>query len=239
MTIDRRFGLRIAALALGASTIVAVLPLSVGASVTKPTTNSVIIATKAAISKQSGVHLLVTSKSGSTSTTVTADIGKSSGTETIDSGQDNVTIKVTPTYAYLGGNAAGLTAIIGLSSAEQKKVGSSWISMKAGTTPYKDLKSSVTITVLGSMLPVLKGTTFSKDNAKDYLLTWTTKATSSTPKTKSVFTISSAKVTLPLKETVTASTGTGTTTFSNWGERVSVNVPSLSSTIAYSKVVAA
>ena len=234
------YRLRLISISLALCTAVLVVdPLVAQASVKNPNVRSVLKATRAAISKESGVHVTHTSKSGSTSASVVADIGQTSGTEHVTSGSENVTITVTPSYAYLSGNKAGLGSIMGLSSAEQKGIGSDWLTMKAGTTPYKDLAASATISLVTSMLPSVKGTTYSADNlknTKEYQLSWTTKATSSTPKEKSVFTISAAKAALPIKSTISTSSGAGTTTFSKWGERVTVTTPPSSSTIAYSKV---
>lgn len=210
---------------------------SAQASVKDPTTASVLKAAKAAMLKESGVHIVVDSRSGKTTSAIIVDIGTSSGVETITSGKESVTIEVTPKWAYLSGSASGLTTVMGLTSAEQKKVGSSSVSMKAGTTPYKNLKENLTVSILPTLLPVAKGTSFSVgggSNSKDYQLTWSTAATSSEPKTKSVLTISSGSKTLPLDEVISSSTGGGTTVFSKWGENVSVKKPA--SLVTYTKV---
>src|SRR5664280_735609 len=215
-------------------------PIAAEASVKDATASYVISTAKAAIANESGVHVLVTSKTSSSSSKVVADIGATSGVETITEGSDAATIKVTPTYAYVSGNAAGLISLMGLSAKEQKKVGSDVISMKAGTTPYKSLKSSITIPVLANLLPTVKGTTYSTrsiDGQQYYELSWTTKATSSTSKSKSVLTISEGAVVLPVREVSTSSSGTGTTNFSKWGERISVSVLPTSQIIPYSKVI--
>ena len=129
---------------------------------------------------------------------------------------------------------------MGLSAKEQKKVGTDAISMKAGTTPYKSLKSSITIPVLANLLPAVKGTAYSTravDGQQYYELSWTTKATSSTSKSKSVLTISEGAAVLPIRAVSTSSSRNGTTTFSKWGERISVSVPPTSQIIPYSKVI--
>lgn len=129
---------------------------------------------------------------------------------------------------------------MGLSAKEEKRVGTHAISMKAGTTPYKSLKSSITIPVLDNLLPTAKGTTYSTRDIGGtpyYRLSWTTKATSSTSKSKSVLTLSEGTAVLPIREVNTSSRSTGTTTFSKWGEHVSVSVPPTSQIIPYSKVI--
>jgi anthranilate phosphoribosyltransferase len=115
---------------LVASALVVAAPVAAQASGKDTSASTVISSTKAAIASESGVHVLVTSKISSSSTKVVADIGATSGIETITRGSDVATIKVTPTYAYLSGNAAGLTTLMGLSAKQQKKVGTDTISMK-------------------------------------------------------------------------------------------------------------
>ena len=236
----RRHQFHLTTVALAIMAIVVETPIAAEATGTDQSAGSIISTTKAAMANESGVHLLLTSKTSSLSTKVVADIGATRGAETITEGSKEVTIQVTPTYAYLSGNAAGLTTLMGLTTQEQKKVGTDVITMKVGTTPYKSLKSSVTIPVLASLLPVVKGTKFSTvviGGRQYYELKWTTKATSSTSSSNSVLTLSKGASVLPLRETDTASSGTSTTTFSKWGERVSVSVPSGSGLIPYSKVL--
>ena len=166
-----------------------------------------------------------------------ADIGQKSGTETFTKGAETFSITVTPTFAYLSGSATGLTKIMGLTSAEQKKVGTSAISMKVGSAPYNTFKSNLTVGALTNLLPSLKGTTLlsKRDKATNgYDLKWVTAATSEAPKSTTVLTISSGKKSLPSKELVTTSEGTSKTTFSRWGEGVQVVVPT--ATIPYSTV---
>lgn len=207
-----------------------------------PTTSSVLTAAKAAIAKQTGAHLVVMSKSNSTSVVeqVAADLGKTSGTETISEGTETVRIKVTAAYAYLSGNSSGLTKIVGLSAAEAKKLGKDWVSVKAGTSQYTDVAGSLKISSIASVLPAAKGTTLYPPAAsgKDvYTLKWETAATSSEPKLTSTLTISAVGATLPVEETTTASGGAReTVTLSDWGEHVQVTPPAAGSTIAFSKL---
>ena len=236
----QRHRLHLTCLALAIMALVVAAPIAAQASAKDPSASSVINSTRAAIANESGVHVLVTTRTTSSSSKVVADIGATSGVETITEESDEATIRVTPTYAYVSGNAAGLTTLMGLSAKEQKKVGIDAISMKVGTTPYKNLKSSITIPVLANLLPAVKGTMYSTrviGGRQYYQLSWTTKATSSTPKSKSVLTLSEGTAVLPFREVSTSSSGTGTTTFSKWGERINVSVPPTSRIIPYSKVV--
>jgi hypothetical protein len=199
---------------------------------------SILKAAKVAIVKEKGVHVTVATVSGKVDSSVIADIGKSYGTETYVSGNESFTITVTPTYAYLSGSQKGLTTLMGLTAAEQKKIGKQSMAMKKGTSYYTTFKSNLTSgTTFASLLPAAKGTTLlSKRDKKTngYQLTWSVKATSTQPKTTTVMTFSSGKTTLPLKDSVSTSSGKSETTFTKWGERVNVKVPS--STIPYAQV---
>jgi hypothetical protein len=239
MSFSPRRRIQLISLALGATLILAVTPIAAQASVSNPTAKSVLKATLKAMSKESGVHVYVTSTSGTSTSIVTVDIGATYGQETIRSGKSLVKIIVTPTDAYLSGSATGLTTLMGLTAAEQKKVGTRSVVMKVGSSPYTSFKSNLTTAVLSGILPVVKGTKYktSTDKKKDYQLTWKTAASSSAAATKSVLTISSGSMTLPLKEVITGTGGGGTTTFSKWGEHVVEKAPAAANTIAYSKVI--
>jgi hypothetical protein len=206
------------------------------------TASSVLTAAKSAIGRQSSVHLEVKSGSGSGSSEedLKADLGKTSGIETISEGTETVVIKVTPTDAYLSGDSSGLTKILGLTSAEAKKVGSDWLTVKAGTSQYKTLATSVTVSSVGSILPPAKGTHLyapAPPTKKFYTLKWNTAATSSSPALTSSLTLSAVGATLPALETTTAvGAGKQTVALSKWGEHVLVSAPPAGSTIPLSKI---
>ncbi len=141
---------------------------TVAAAAAAPTTTSLLAAAKAAIARQGAVHLEVDSKSTTVADTekVVADLGKKSGTEAISAGvglQDAVTIVVTPAYGYVSGNSGGLSKIVGLSSAEVKKVGSKWITLKAGSSQYTSLATDIKVSSIESVLPPAKGTTLATE----------------------------------------------------------------------------
>lgn len=224
--------------ALGAAILVAGASSIAGAS-TPSTTKAVLSAAKASMLKEAGVHVVVTSTAGKTKSKVVVDIGVDSGVEKIVSGDKTVSIIITPTYAYLSGSATGLTTIMGLSTAQQKKIGTHTMSMKAGTAPYVNLKSNLTTPVFATMLPASGGTKFmmkGSGSKKTFVLSWASKASATSVATKSVMTFSSGKNTLPIKEVITSTTGSGLTTFTKWGEHHVVSVPSASSIVTYKQV---
>jgi hypothetical protein len=239
MSFSLRCRFQLISLALGATLVLAVTPIAAQASVNNPTTKSVLEATKNAMAKESGVHVYVKSKSGTDASIVVVDIGATYGVETITSGKSVVKIVVTPTDAYLSGSKTGLTTVMGLTAAEQKKVGTLSVVMKSGTTPYSRFHSNLTTSVLAGILPAAKGTKYkvSTDSSKDYQLTWKTAASTTTAATKSVLKISSGSKTLPVKEVITGASGGGTTTFSKWGEKVVEYAPAAATTIPYAKVI--
>ncbi|MGC2168939.1 MAG: hypothetical protein WA580_07545 [Acidimicrobiales bacterium] len=202
-----------------------------------PTAASLLALTKTALSTESGVHIVVTTVNDKVKSSVVADIGTTSGTETYTSGAETFTISVTPTYAYLRGSKTGLVNIMGLSAAQQEKIGTHTLKMKKGTAQYTSFHSNLTAAAYSELLPAVKGTTLLSTRDKTtngYQLTWTTKATSTAPKTVSVMVVSSGAKSLPIKETVSTADGSSKTTFTKWGEFVSIKVPT--NTIAYSKV---
>jgi hypothetical protein len=234
MTIRR--SLQLSALALIATSLVGGISLTAQAS-TKPTVTSVIAAAKASLAKESGVHIAVSTDDDKVLSTVVADIGTSSGFETYKKGKETFTISVTPKFAFLSGSTSGLTALMGLTSAEAKKVGTKSIEMKKGSDQYTTFKTNLTAGAFSQLLPTVKGTTLlsARDKATNgYQLSWTTAATSTSPKTMSLLVISSGSATVPLKETVSTSEGDSHTIFTKWDHSFVVKIPS--STIAYSKV---
>jgi hypothetical protein len=230
------------ALALAMTALVISSALGATAYAGVVTTDSVLRAAKATIAKQSGVHVVFKASSSSSSINekIVADVGTTGGVETVFVGKADLTVKVTPTYGYVSGNSSGLTTIFGLSSADAKKVGTDWVSWKAGTSQYGNLKSSLTISSVTGLLPKAKGTRLSIDvtnGAKLYVLKWTSAATSSTPKLSNMLTVSAGATTLPVEETATDSGGTKvTTTLSKWGEHVLVKAPPVAATITSSKI---
>lgn len=237
MTPRRRSTFLLATVLLLSSGLVLGAPLIASASAKDPTTTSILAAAKISLAKEKGVHVNVIALSGKVGSTLTADIGTVSGSETYVSGKESFTITVTPKFAYLSGSLTGLTTLMGLTAAEQKKIGNASMSMKKGTTEYTQFHSNMTSGSFAQLLPAVKGTTLLSQRDKKtngYQLTWTTKATSSVPKTTTVMILSSGKSTLPLSDKVTTSVSSSTTTFSKWGDAVQVAVPT--STITYAKV---
>ena len=215
------------------------MPQTAQASTNGPTSKSVLTATKASVANQRGVHVVHSSKSGSVVTTVVADIGKTLGVERITSGTYIVTITVTASYVYLSGNAGGLVHLMGLTAAQQKMIGTKAMSMKKGTTPYTSLALSATTALVSKVLPAAKGTVVTVKGAagsKYYQLKWTNKATSSSPQRERRHDDRGRKATLPIKETITASTGSATTTFTKWGELISAVAPPASTVVTYNQV---
>lgn len=229
--------LSLSALALVAGSAALVAPLAAGASVKDPTAANVLAAAKSALAKVGSVHITVSSLSGTTKSALTADIGKTSGKETYTSGDETFTIEVTPAYAYLSGSKEGLITLMGLTAAEQKLVGTKAISMKKGSSAYTEFQKNLTSGAFTELLPTAKETSLlaARDKATGgYQLRWVTKASSTEPKTTSLLTVSAGSKALPIKESVTASTGSSVTKFSKWGESVVVSVPT--TTVAYSKI---
>ncbi len=203
--------------------------------------SSLIKTVKVAIGKESGAKLVSIEHSTSSSDVAKESLfaGTSSGQESFAAGAADVKIKVTSSDAYVSGSSSGLTTILGMSSADAKKIGSKWVYWKHGTTEYSDLKADVTVSSLTSVLPKAKGTKLSTHvtaGSTLYVLKWTTAATSSTSKLSNTLSVS-MRTDLPVQSTSTASGGTKvTTTFSGWGKHVRVSAPPAGSTVAGSTI---
>jgi hypothetical protein len=219
-----------------ATTVAGGFSISAGATTT-PTAATVIAAATKSLAKETGVHISVTTDDDKVLSSVVADIGQSSGYETYTKGGETFTISVTPTFAYLSGSKTGLTTLMGLTTKEATKVGSKAIAIKKGTTQYTTFKTNLTSAAFSQLLPAVKGTTLLAARDKKtggYQLTWTTAATSTSPKTTSLLVISSGSATVPLNESVSTSSGESHTSFTKWDKSFKVKVPT--STIAYAKV---
>jgi hypothetical protein len=223
--------------------LVAVAGLGATASpVGAATVPSVLKVTKAAIGTQTSVHVdfSAISKSSKVSEQIVADVSATGGSEIVSEGTGSLAIRVTATAGYVTGNATGLTNLYGLSAAEVKKIGSNWVSFKAGTSQYKTLKSDVTFSSVRALLPKSKGTKVSTkvtQGVTQYLLKWTTPASKSAPKLKNSLTVAATAPSLPIEEIETDSTGVKvTTTLTKWGEIVPVADPPATSTIDSSQL---
>jgi hypothetical protein len=237
MHVFKKTSLVLSSLGVLSAALVLGSPLSANAALSKPTAASLIAAANAAIKKENGVHVDVTTVAGKITTVIDAKIGLDNGTETYSSGSENFKITVTPTYAYLSGSKTGLTNVMGLSAAEQKKVGKLSISMKKGSEAYKTFHTNLTSGVLTELIPPSKGTTLlaARDKKTNgYQLTWKEPATATEGKTTSVMTLSSGAKTLPIRVLVTTAGGESQTKYSKWNDKVSVTVPT--KTIPYSKI---
>jgi hypothetical protein len=206
------------------------------------TSGSVLTSTKAAIAQQTGVHVVFRANRASSATTekIVADVGVTTGQETVSEGRSHVAIRVTPGYGYVSGDSSGLTAIFGLTADQAKKVGSDWVSWKAGTSQYANLKADVTFAAVTALLPGAKGTRLSTgltNGANVYVLKWTAAASSSTPMLSNTLTVSASGQSLPIEQVSTASGGTkATTQLSGWGELVPASAPPAASTITSTKI---
>lgn len=202
------------------------------------TAAAVIKEAKAAIASQSSAHLAfkAASTTSSAKEQIVADVSTSGGTETVTDGAAVLHVMVTPNDGYISGSASGLTSLFGMTSAEATKVGKRWEFWKKGTTQYKNLESVVSEKSLQSLLPPSKGTTLST-RGSDYVLTWTSAASSTTPKLDNTLSITAKGTTLPVQEVSTDAAGEKvTTSISKWGEAVVVHAPPAASAVAASKI---
>ena len=87
---------------------------------------SVLAAAEDAMLAQKSVHITITGRrpgSASIAETIAADVGTSSGTESISAGNATAHVMVMRAAAYLSGNAAGLTQLLGLPASTAARAG--------------------------------------------------------------------------------------------------------------------
>jgi hypothetical protein len=228
-------------LALGVTAAVSWAALGASAAAGVETAGSVLSAARAAVAAEAGVQVEFVDRSSSPSKTETivADVGRTSGQETITVGAARLAVRVTPAQGYVSGNPSGLITLFGLTAAQASTAGRRWVSYRAGTSQYADLKADVTMASITGLFPKAKGTTLSSEvtaGATVYVLAWTIAATSSTPKVSNRLTVSVA-ASLPLEATSSESDGTeATTTLSDWGAPIPVSAPPAASSIVSSRV---
>jgi len=211
---------------------------SSGVSAKGSSPGTLLAAMRSAMAKQRGVHLTVKAKASPTAPeeSVVGDFGRNKGDETITEGTASLTVKLTPKAAYVKGSKSGLEELLGLNSQQTAKAEGHWMVFDASSSPYRDFRSSVTISSIASQLPPAKGTKSSTTLVKgvrEDLLSWTTAATSSEPKLSNTLTVSSD---LPRRQESKSSTGSLTEVFSHWGEHVSVTAPPSGSSIPYTEI---
>jgi hypothetical protein len=230
------------AAAVGLTALVALALMAGPAAAAPVTATSVLKVARTAIGTQRSVHVdfAATSTKRKITERITADVGSTGGSELVAEGKGTLAIKVTSTAGYVSGNATGLTTLYGLTAAQAKKIGTHWVTFKASTSQYATLRSDVTFSSVLALLPKPKGTkvkTHTAHGATQYVLSWTTAASSSNPKLSNSLTVAAGGTNLPVEEIETDGSGVKVTTaLSKWGESVQVGAPAPASTIDSSQI---
>lgn len=224
-------------LAASMSLVVAAGVPAVSGASSAPTASSILAVASKAVAAVKYVHIHAVSITGKTDATLTADIGPKVGTESYLSGDQSFTLAITKKDFYVKGSASALEDIFGLTKAEDKRAGTKWISWPASSSTYTQFEADLTVSQLSGLLPAAKGTTLlSKRDKKTggYRLSWSLKKTKSQPATSTIMVMSPKSPYLPISEVVTESSGTSTTTYSKWNQKISVSTPT--DTVAYNVV---
>jgi hypothetical protein len=208
---------------------------------TNPAVAALITKARRAILAQHGVHVTVTGRNSGSSTAaeqIVADMGATTGTESLAAGEASASIRVTPTAAYLAGNSAGLTTLIGLPASAAKKVGAHWAELKAGTREYQDLAKEDTISALpASILPSAADSVRLRTSVvagrPAYVLSWQV-ISAGTSTVSEELTLAATASPLPVSETSSSQGDVQTAAFTRWG--TTFTVPAPASAISYSRV---
>jgi hypothetical protein len=210
---------------------------------------SLVDGAKRAILAEGSVHLSVLgypANSTRVTESIVADVGTVSARESLTAGKASASIRVTPQAAYFSGNNAGLTTLIGLSSSAAKKAGPHWVTMKKGTSEYKDFVTEETIgsvpaTVLPGSGSAVKVSTAVSGGRPVKVLTWEASlsgsgVSGSSKRFSETLFLSGRAQPLPIMEVTRAGGDHETATFSDWGEKVTVSGPPPKSSIPYSSL---
>jgi len=218
--------------AAGATALVSVAeaPAAAASTSSTPSASALVKTVTKAILAARSAHFVVTSKTPTSTERIIADAGPSTGEQRISAGKSTAEVRVTKRYAYFEGNSSGLSTFFGMPSADIKKTGTKWVFMKAGTSQYTSFKDGIVVSSLPTgFLPTTTQaktttvTTSSYAGAPTYLMSWT--ITSNGKKVAENLEIAATGRALPVFASDVSGNDHSTTTFSKWGEVVSVKVP--------------
>lgn len=207
-----------------------------GTASSAPSGNPAAVALTARVSKamlaQHSVHVVVRGRKGGSPAAaekIVADVSTTQGAESMTEGKATARIRIRPRSAYISGNSAGLTTLIGLPAADARKAGSHWVAVKAGTAEYKDLAREDTLAALpASILPnatdSVRLTRSSTAGKAVDILSWHV-GTDGSSTAVHVKLVVAAVTSLPLTETSTVGGDTQTVSFGGWGQPVTAAVP--------------
>jgi hypothetical protein len=203
------------------------------AAILKPVTES--------IAAESGVRVSISGRQPGSSVPAErtiVDVGTNSSVETISEPTAHAKIVVTKTGAFLYGDKAGLTKLVGLTAQQAATAGSHWIEAVKGSKEYNDLAAENTVASLtGAILPgkpdsvTIKKTVVGGQTVK--LLTWQGEVGSSSEELTEKLELSNGANPLPIQETTSASGYQQAVAFSKWGERVRAMAPAASDVVSY------
>lgn len=211
-----------------------------------PAVVALVTAVEKAMSTERGVHVAISGYQkghGSPVETIIADMSARYATESIRNGSALASIRITPTAAYLSGNIAGLTSLIGLSAASAKKAGNRWVEAKARTTQYNALSTEDTLASLpASVLPLgIGGVTVSSTGSatsKVRVLSWKATVNNANEPLIEKLVVSAGTSPLPLSEKTVAGGDTQEVSFTDWGQEVTVAPPPPTDVVTYSRLLA-
>lgn|GEM_PF-5445233 len=200
---------------------------------------SLVAESSKAIISEGSVHVLIEGYSHRGRVlveTISADVGRAISEETLVAGQKQAAIKLTSKAAFLHGNAAGLSSLLGLPAPFARHAGTRWVEFPRGTSEYLDLAAEDTIDALPtSILPLSVTSTrliVPVLPSRPHVLTWTAHISrQSTPLTETL-TLAPGKP-LPIRETTVAGSEVEVATFSQWGHSFTVQVPPQSQVVPY------
>ncbi len=195
-----------------------------------PVAAATVASTRKAILSQGGVQITITGEEGSgqrAAEGISADVGSRTGMEMVHEGTATASIRVTPAAAYISGNAAGLTRLLGLPAVQARRA-ARWLRIPAGSNEYKDLATENTIAALPASILPTAADAVTVANAREggrpvWLLRWTSVGANG-GEIRATLTVTASEA-LPLSEVTASGTHRQTADFSGWGRAPRVIAP--------------
>jgi hypothetical protein len=161
--------------------------------------------------------------------TIAARLGTARAIETIREPDASMTVRVTPTAAYVAGDPAGLRTLLGLGRTAAQNAAGRWLRVARGSSQYQDLAGEDTLQALpASILPAgaADATLDPQRSAAPgrRTLRWSS-TTAAGAEVRAALTVESGSDPLPISETTSIGSDRQTVHFSGWDKPLIVAAP--------------
>jgi hypothetical protein len=195
---------------------------------------ALVAASLAALKAGTAVHVDISTTVANGGITYSDDAAAGSGRQDITlPGGGAVMIVYVAGVGYVKGNAQGLAELMGLSSSQAQTLAGEWIAVhpgeSLGTSSYADIVAGITLSSVASEITPAGPLTLNGQptiaGQRAIAVLGRVPASQQLPASARLTFDVAADGSRPLRETVVASGYTSTTTFSDWGESLSLSAP--------------